>query len=146
MTRTTSIAFTSESLIRILEKIISRSLDAEGDSLVFAGSQRLHAWMSELARKTTIHADHQQEGVSTVGKDHRAMHAHLATCTSSQDRTRGARSCAQSAGGWTERCLDQGRRRSVSVRQSHLERGAGAKDARVHFNSWWTRGHYRTAS
>ena len=35
---------------------------------------------------------------------------------------------------------------AVSVRRSHLERAVGAEDARVHLNSWWTRGHYRTAA
>jgi spore coat protein U-like protein len=34
----------------------------------------------------------------------------------------------------------------VSVRRSHLENAIAAKDARVHQNSWWTRGHYRTAA
>ncbi len=33
---------------------------------------------------------------------------------------------------------------NVSVRPSHLETFPGAKDARVHLSSWWTRGHYRS--
>jgi hypothetical protein len=33
----------------------------------------------------------------------------------------------------------------VCVQPSHLEDRVGAKDARVHLNFWWTRGHYLSA-